>query len=218
MNNLTLTILIGIITSIIASIVIHFSLPLIKNIGKKITLFFVKSNKKFEKYITKKMSNGLIDRKINFVFLSLIAFTLLIGLGLVVLELNNRLESKSEITQILEKKNLEVNAENYSLIKEERVKSKKLSELGKILSSEYFDLTYYGIIILLGIIYLYIILSFVIIMTIRGNIEKFRKSIEVIRPEIGESEYFKIKRDWLIMKTFKDYNKIYDFVESHLNE
>lgn len=72
--------------------------------------------------------------------------------------------------------------------------------------------------VILTIIFLFNILLFVAVMRIElisSSIVKFNQMLTIIRPDIKVEKYYELKRDWALMKSQDDYNKIIDYLFSN---
>ncbi len=191
----------------------HLSIPLLRYFGKYILLIISKSNKSIDNYFTRVRVN-IGSKSYNNFFIYYITLVFFVA-GLLVLKdfLVEKVQLKNDIISYLDHQQLEINAENYLIakkIKENELQlkyaSKSLNNIPSLYYSNIFSIFIYFII---GII----TIRASVFLSLKRDVEKFTRLIEIVRPEIGEIEYLKLKRDWLLMKSTADYLEIQERLE-----
>jgi hypothetical protein len=208
MDSLTLTILIGIGTSLVASILFQFAGPLLKKFGKLVIRLLVTSSDAFGRYITKAMSKRGSKTYESYYFYMIIVVFLGVGTYFLGERIIEKTKLRNQIVTYLKKNNLELNGENYLMVEKDKLKEIEITKAERVLNDLPSMDEAYGVIIFLILLVLFLIIRVSLLLTIKNNVESFHKSLEIIRPNIGEPEYLRLRRDWLLMKTYSDYQKI----------
>jgi hypothetical protein len=248
MDNFNTTILLPIVTSLIASFIFYFSIPWLKKIGTELISFFSKISSSYSNYLYSSLPRANKEEPLLLLFI-LAPFLIIINIfvlfntfGILEQGLSTRLwllekeatNQSSEIESTIKSIDSSVRKGVDSVINHDGKEfydrqRKKLSILKDSLEAQIKtmrdfrsrELIYDKVGYFLGLSIILILIGFLQYSQYNfqiNKINKFNLDMSVIRPSISNKVYYELYQRWALVRNQEDYKQLEDIIRGYLKK